>query len=144
MNNFSGYQYRRDWVVKYATPTPYVWDLESDYIQTNGHPKYTPLSVAQSNSDYTGWKTNPVTTFTSNYGGVNDWEDNIIFPSGTNHPLYISDWEWMFDAFAKAIQTEGFSGDSSAYVTTLFYPGYMQTGDLVSSFWWWRSNVVCR
>ena len=74
IEQFSGYQYRRDWVVKYATPTPYVWDLESDYIQTNGHPKYTPLSVAQSNSDYTGWKTNPVTTFTSNYGGVNDWE----------------------------------------------------------------------
>jgi hypothetical protein len=40
----------------------------------------------------------------------------------------------MFDFFAEAIEQEGFANNSNAYVTTLYYLGYMQTGDLVSSF----------
>lgn len=134
IDQFQGYEYRRDWVVKYAEPTPYIWDLDSAYVTENGHPLYTPLSEAIINNDYTGWKTNPVTSFTSNFGGENDWEDNVIFPSGTNVPLYISDWEWMFDAFSEAIETEGFGNDVNSYPTTLYYLGYNQTGDLVSSF----------
>jgi hypothetical protein len=40
----------------------------------------------------------------------------------------------MLAAFKTAIQTEGFASDSNAYPISLFYPGYMETGDLVSSF----------
>lgn len=39
--------YRRDWIVKYATPTDYVWDWDSDTVKKNGHPEVTPLSEAK-------------------------------------------------------------------------------------------------
>ena len=58
----------------------------------------------------------------------------IIFPSGKSDPYTISDWEWMFEAFKKAIDERGFSGDTDAYATSLYYPGFLGTGDLVSSF----------
>lgn len=131
---WEGHAYRRDWVVKYANPTPYVWDWDSTYVTDNGHPLYTPLSEAQRQNDYTGWKTNPVTTFTSNFGDEESWEDNVIFPSGTDIPLYVSDWEWMFDAFNDAIEAEGFSGNPNAYAVSIPFLGVSETGDLVSSF----------
>ena len=133
---WGGYVYRRDWVVKYAEPTEYVWDWDSAYVQENGHPAVTPLSEALAQNNLEGWKANEVTEFTSSEGEDpdNDYTDNVIFPSGTDEPLTISDWEWMFEAFEKAIDERGFSDDSNAYCTTLYYPGYMQTGDLVSSF----------
>lgn len=133
---WQGTMYRRDWVVKYAKPTPYVWDWESDYTKENGHPKFTPLSVAEEMDDYTGWKENEVTEFTSSDGEnpENDYTDNVIFPSGKTDPYTISDWEWMFEAFQKAIDIREFSGDSDAYCTSLYFPGFMSTGDLVSSF----------
>ena len=43
---WEGTCYRRDWVVKYAKPTEYVWDWESDYVKEHGHPEVTPLSEA--------------------------------------------------------------------------------------------------
>lgn len=133
---WQGTMYRRDWVVKYADPTPYIWDLESDYVKDNGHPKYTPLSVAEEMDDYTGWKVNEVTEFTSNEGDDpdNDYKDNVVYPSGKSDPYTISDWEWMFEAFQKAIDERGFSQDTDAYCTTLYYPGFLSPGDLVSSF----------
>lgn len=133
---YQGYMYRRDWVVKYAQPTSYVWDWESEYVKANGHPKYTPLSAAEETNDYTGWKTNEITQFTSSEGEnpEEDYADNVIFPSGTSDPITISDWEWMLEAFEKAIELRGYSSDSNAYGTTMYYPGFMQTGDLVSSF----------
>lgn len=44
---WSGYAYRRDWIVQYAEPTEYVWDWDSDYVKENGHPAVTPLEAAQ-------------------------------------------------------------------------------------------------
>ena len=133
---FHGTCYRRDWVVKYAEPTEYVWDWESDYVKENGHPAVTPLSKAQEEKNLEGWKKNDVKAFEANYEADNaiGYEDNVIFPSGTSDPLTISDWEWMFEAFAKALEIRGWTNDSSAYCTTVFYQGFMQTGDLVSSF----------
>ena len=77
-----------------------------------------------------------MTEFTSSEGEDpnNDYTDNVIFPSGTSDSLTISDWEWMFEAFARALEDKGFSDNSDAYCTTLYYPGFLATGDLVSSF----------
>lgn len=145
---WEGYQYRRDWVVKYADPTPYVWDLDSDYVKQNEHPLYTPLSAAEAANDFTGWKVNDVTEFTSSEGDdpLNDYADNVIFPSGSSDPLTISDWEWMFEAFAKAIEAEGFNDDTNAYCTSIPFSG---TSDMVSSFGgggssWYKnkSNII--
>ncbi len=136
MEPWQGTGYRRDWVAKYAEPTEYVWDWESDYVKENGHPAVTPLAKAVEEDNMEGWKENDVTSFTYDYNANNElgYEDNIIFPSGTSDPLTISDWEWMFEAFAKAIDERGWANDSTAYCTTVFYQGFMQTGDLVSSF----------
>ena len=133
---WGGYMYRRDWLVEYAQPTAYVWDWDSDYVKENGHPAVTPLEEAQASGNMEGWKANEVTEFTSSEGEdpKNDYTDNVIFPSGTSDPLTISDWEWMLDAFKKAIDDKGFSGNTDAYCTTVYYPGVFGMGDLVSSF----------
>ena len=134
INPYQGHMYRRDWVVTYGEPSSHIWDWDSSYVITNGHPEVTPLSKAVAENNLNGWKANIVTEFTSNFGVEDTWEDNVIFPSGKSDPYTISDWEWMFDFFAEAIEAEGFSNNSNAYVTTLYYLGYLQTGDLVSSF----------
>ncbi len=135
-NMWGGYSYRRDWIVEYATPTEYVWDWDSAYVQQNGHPAVTPLSKAQSSGNLEGWKKNEVTSFTSNDGADpdNDYTDNVIFPSGKDYPYTVSDWEWMADAFSKAIAERSFAEDADAYPIGTYYQGYMAMGDLVSSF----------
>ena len=37
---WAGYSYRRDWVVKYAKPTEYVWDWDDADVQKNGHKNF--------------------------------------------------------------------------------------------------------
>lgn len=133
---WAGMCYRRDWIVKYAKPTEYVWDWESDYVKENGHPAVTPLEKAVKENDLEGWKKNEVTAFEVDYGtdSAEDYADNVIFPSGTQDPLTISDWEWMFEAFDKAIEQRGWEDDSSAYGVSIQYYGYSQMGDITSSF----------
>ena len=133
---WEGTCYRRDWVVKYAKPTEYVWDWESDYVKENGHPAVTPLDKAVGEDNLEGWKKNDVTSFEADYGEDpdEDYTDNVIFPSGTSDPLTISDWEWMFEAFDKAIDERGWADNSNAYCTSVAYGGYFAQGDLVSSF----------
>ena len=133
---WDGFVYRRDWVVKYAEPTEYVWDWDSAYVQENGHPAVTPLEAAVESGNMEGWKVNEVTEFTANPGDDpdNTYTDNVIFPSGTSDPLTISDWEWMFEAFDAALEERGYGDDSDAYCITIPYQGYFEYGDLVSSF----------
>lgn len=56
--------------------------------------------------------TNPQTgaAFTGGYTDENDvdsWVDDVVFPSGGTDPVYISDWEWMFEIFEKALADQG-------------------------------------
>ena len=133
---WEGTCYRRDWVVKYAEPTEYVWDWESDYVKENGHPAVTPLEKAVSEKNLEGWKKNDVTSFKAEYGDDPNetYTDNVIFPSGTSDPITISDWEWMFKAFDKAIDERGWADDSGAYGLSIQYFGYSPMGDITSSF----------
>ncbi len=132
-NPWQGYMYRRDWLVKYAEPTEYVWDWDSDVVKTEGHPEVTPLSEAVSENNLNGWKKNEVTSFVAEPGENpdNTYTDNVIFPSGTGDPLTISDWEWMFEAYDKAIAERGWD---DAYGISISYAGNTYLGDLVSSF----------
>lgn len=80
--------------------------------------------------------TNPQTgaAFTYGYTDPADkltWYDDVVFPNGTDEPIYISDWEWMFDIFTKALAAEGIE---DGYCYSVFYMGYMQTGDLYTGF----------
>lgn len=104
-----GYEYRRDWIVKYGT--------------------------------------NPVTgeAFTGGYTDLNDpdsWEDDVVFPSGESDPIYISDWEWMFDIFEKAYADLGID---DTYCISIQYTGYCGVGDLNAAFgggssgYWYRN-----
>lgn len=60
-----------------------------------------------------------------------EWTDNVVFPSGNTDPVYISDWEWMFEIFATA---QSALGMTDGYVVQLPYQGAQTTGDLVSGF----------
>lgn len=125
INGWGGFQYRRDWVAKYA--------------------KHPVTGAA-----FTGGFTNGV------------WSDNVMFPSWYNEdlkeaylkidptwdgtvPVFISDWEFMLDAFATAIKAES---RSKGYPMSIYYPGYIETGDLVSAFggggqaWYIDGNTV--
>ncbi|MCM1098867.1 MAG: hypothetical protein NC427_12480 [Ruminococcus flavefaciens] len=79
---------------------------------------------------------NPQTgaAFTGGYTDENDvdsWEDDVVFPSGGADPVYISDWEWMFEIFEKAMEDQGIT---DGYCTSIYYPGYTWSGGLCSSF----------
>ncbi|HAL74847.1 MAG TPA: hypothetical protein DCM45_07165 [Clostridiales bacterium] len=101
--NWGGYCYRRDWIIKYGT---------------------NPKDGSAFSGRYTG-------TLPDGSVNMESWEDNVIFPSGGSDPVYISDWEWMLDIFAKAIADLGIK---DGYPMSLYYPGFLATGDLVCSF----------
>lgn len=93
-----GYEYRRDWIVKYGTNP-------------------------QTGEAFTGGYTDP--------DDVDSWEDDVVFPSGGSDPIYISDWEWMFEIFEKAYADLGIE---DTYCTSMYYPGFTWSGGLCSSF----------
>ncbi len=101
--NWGGYCYRRDWIIEYGE---------------------NPQDGSAFSGSYTA-------TLPDGSVDKTSWEDNVIFPSGGTDPVYISDWEWMLDIFAQAINALGID---DGYPTSLYYPGYIATGDLVGSF----------
>lgn len=56
-------------------------------------------------------------------------EENIVFPSGATAPDLISDYDWMFKILYRAV-----AGGDLNYVMSLFYPGYIETGDMLSAW----------
>ena len=102
-NSFRGFIYRRDWIVKYGV---------------------NPIDGSKFSGSYTG-------TLPDGTVDTDTWVDDVVFPSGGYHPKYISDWEWMFEIFTKAIEDQNIS---DGYCLSLFYPGYIATGDLVCTF----------
>lgn len=88
---------------------------------------------------------NPLTgdAFTGGYDENNLWTDDVVFPSGGTDPIYLSDWEWMFQIFQKAYADLGLE---ESYCYTVPYNGYLQTGELTSSFgggasgYWFRNK----
>jgi len=100
---WGGYQYRRDWIVKYGK---------------------NPVDGSSFSGAYT-------TFYEDGTPNLDSWEDNVVFPSGDAHPVYISDWEWMFAIFDLAMQDLGIT---DGYGMSLFYPGFLGTGDLVCAF----------
>ena len=101
--NWGGYIYRRDWIIKYGK---------------------NPKDGSAFSGSYTG-------TLPDGSVDKSSWEDNVVFPSGGADPVYISDWEWMFEIFQRALDDQGVT---DGYVTSLSYPGYIGTGDLTCSF----------
>ena len=125
---FCGWCYRRDWIVKYGVQPDTLYDPMKDSA-----PRANPnAGKAFSGSCQVA-------------GDYDTWSDDVVFPSGNTDPVYISDWEWMFDIFAKA-QAE--LGITDSYVLSMYFPGYNENGDLVSSFGggnpaWYNKNGHC-
>ena len=78
-DQWGGYMYRRDWIVKYGTNPKDESTFTGEYTANNAD------------------------------GSVNldSWTDNVVFPSGGSDPIYISDWEWMFKIFETAMKDNG-------------------------------------
>lgn len=79
---------------------------------------------------------NPVTgaAFTYGFGeegNADTWTDDIVFPSGGTNPVYISDWEWMFEIFARAIEDLGIP---DGYCLSPCFKGYNEDGSMFSGF----------
>ncbi len=60
-----------------------------------------------------------------------DWEDDVVFPSGNTDPITISDWEWMFDVFATALEELGIE---DGYAFQNYYTGWESMGEINSGF----------
>ena len=103
MEQFQGFEYRRDWIVKYGKH---------------------PVTGQAFEGAYTGvTETGEVDT--------ESWADNVVFPSGTENPLYISDWEWMFEIFEEAMAAEGIT---DGYCVSIPFYGYSEAGYFNASF----------
>ena len=108
----------------FTDSTSYTWGgymYRRDWIVKYGS---HPVNGSSFSGSYTG-------TLPDGSVDMNSWEDNVVFPSGGPDPVYISDWEWMLEIFADAIADLGIS---DGYPMSLYFPGYLGTGDLVSAF----------
>lgn len=111
LNNFMGWLYRRDWIAKYGTNP----------------------------------STGAAFTYSKDESG---WHDDVVFPSWYNEdlkarylqidpkwdgtcPVYISDWEWMFDIFTKA---QADLGITDGYCLSVYFKGYNEDGGLFTAF----------
>lgn len=61
----------------------------------------------------------------------NSYYDDVIFPSGGAEPVYISDWEWMFEIFTVAMEDLGIT---DGYCYSPYFKGYSEDGTLYNAF----------
>lgn len=75
---------------------------------------------------------NPVTgaAFTGEWKD-GEWVDDVVFPSGNADPIYISDLEWMFEIFDRAMAELGIT---DGYAVQTGYQGAYAAGDFLSGF----------
>lgn len=139
---FCGYMYRRDWIIKYgekADGSKFTGEYTLNTDGTAAHVAMADYNPATVNGDswvdditFPSWEQRN-NTDTAN-GGMKwyaDWcAENDKVWDGTD-PITISDWEWMFEIFEKAIATEKLS---SGYEFSMYYPGYIENGDLATGF----------
>ncbi len=132
-----GYNYRRDWLIKYGTqPETFFDPMTDDAPRSNpkAGEKFTGAFTERADGTRLPDSEIEYTNDTALPEGMNgdSWEDDLLFPSGNKHPVYISDWQWMFEIYERALEAENINDD--AYVMSLFYPGYIANGDFVSGF----------
>lgn len=135
-----GFQYRRDWIIKYGTQPDTFYDpmgLNGDiYLTPTANPDAGELfsgSFTQ-NTDGSARTDTPSQNTDLPEGADGDsWVDDVVFPSGGTDPLYISDWQWMFNIFETAMEEEGVPA-GSGYMLSMYFPGYNANGDLATGF----------
>lgn len=112
---YSGYCYRRDWIVKYGA------DPSTGAAFTGGYTDESDPDSWQDNVKFPSW-----------YDEEKRAKYQALVPEWDgSDPAYISDWEWMFDIFEKAYADLGIN---DTYCISLYYPGVEWVGGLCSSF----------
>lgn len=147
-----GFNYRRDWLLKYGTQPDYYYSPmgaiqgEEPVKQGENPNGGQPFEGGHFTVNNDGTERNdPVSLNTNLPEGANglSWEDDLLFPSGFKTPVYISDWQWMFEIYEVAMAEEGIE---DSYMISQFYPGYNANGDLMSGFGgggvlWYKEEV---
>ena len=106
---FAGWCYRRDWIVRYGVQPDTLFDPMAD-----SEPRPNPKAGQAFSGHYTLDKDGNAiesATLEANVNG-DSWVDDVIFPSGHTDPIYISDWEWMFEIFERALKEQGIEFDA--------------------------------
>lgn len=127
-----GFQYRRDLLVRYGRqPETFFDPMKDDEPRANPNAGKPFTGHFTLNADGTE-RNDPMTGNTELPDGADgqSWEDDLLFPSGSKHPVYISDWQWMFETFETAYADLGIDN----YMMSIYYPGYIANGDLISGF----------
>lgn len=113
---FCGWCYRRDWVVKYGKDPSTGASFSGSCTEEGNYDTWTD------NVKFPSWYNNDLKTYVL---------ENVDADWNGGDPIFISDWEWLLDVLASAQKGEGIN---DKYVMSLYYPGYNENGDLVSSF----------
>lgn len=152
----------------WATNADEILELDHDDRQsaaptiTNYYEAKTAYGNNESLWTANGWKKNPLytnddmNTFEVRVGGtrghgivttygedaMNDYTDNLVFPSGTKDPVFLSDWEWMFQTFEEKVWNNSSYTDSkgitlnknNSYMMSVYFYGTSTRGDFSSAF----------
>ena len=131
MDQFCGYCYRRDWIVKYGKQPDQLWtyDKKKNKKVYKDNPNAGKSFSGYYSKDKDGNDIHE-TELKDNVDG-DSWVDDVVFPSGNSDPTYISDWEWMLQILKTAIDDQKIT---DGYTMSLWYPGVVANGELVSSF----------
>lgn len=110
---WGGWQYRRDWIVKYGT------NSSTGEKFTGG---YDASGVWSDDVIFPSWyNTELKNSYIANVDP--NWDGTV--------PVFISDWEWMLKIFDTAIKTEGLT---DGYAMSIWYPGYLENGSILTGF----------
>lgn len=152
MTPWQGYAYRRDWVYKYGkdpvtgasfTGGAYTLDKDGKTISVTSYNPETvngdswvdnvkfPSWYYDDSSKWSAISSNTGVTVTQDMSDfISDYKTKHTDWTGSD-PVTISDWEWMFDIFEKAISGQNIN---DGYPLSLYYPGFMSTGDMYTAF----------
>ena len=125
---FTGMVYRRDWIAKYGKNPSTNEAFEGRYTDENDPDSWTDNVIFPSFYDETK---------------KNFYQTNVDADWDGSTPVYISDWEWMFEIFETAQKELGIT---DSYCTSVYYPGYTWAGGLCSCFgegsvvWYYASD----
>lgn len=113
-SSFEGFCYRRDWLVKYGVDPQTGEAFEGHKNEDGTYTDNVMFPSWYSNDEY-------ALEYKANHP---EWDGS--------EPIFISDWEWMFEIFDKAREDLGIT--SQGYDISIYYTGYLATGDLFSAF----------
>ena len=113
---YSGLVYRRDWIVKYGK------NPSTGEAFTGSYTNADDLDSWEDDVKFPSWYDDEKRSF---------YQENVDADWDGSTPVYISDWEWMFEIFTAAQKDLGIT---DSYSTSVYYPGYTWAGGLCSCF----------